>query len=1251
MSIVRRIEGALLALDPATHQRLGDAYFQRRGEGEVIPLGLAAGRDKTAPGTPDTRIRRPDGRYAFVQYTTQPGDLVAKLTKDLAKCLDVSLTGTPTSDIAEVILVHVGKLRAEEERALWDAGAREGVGVRTIGLLQFAQDLYGSHPQLVEQFLGITVDTGQVLAPDDFVAQYDNGRLAAPLTTGFRFRDEQVGSVLEALRQGAVVLISGRQGTGKTRLALECLRRFGVELPAAGVWCVFPRGPDLFQDIQNHFRAAGHYLILVDDANRANRFEYVIELLRDARPDRTISIIATVRDYARDGVVEVVRGLAEPTVVEVPALSDDEIQTLVREEFGIRSSVFLDRIVRLANGNARLAVMAAQIVVEKKALASIADTTALYDEYYRSVRRDLVDLGNRPMLLAAAAIGLLRAVDRTNATQMRLIQELFGLDAETFWVAVSRLHAFEIVDLYDDEIVRVSDQVLATYLFYLAAFRERAIDLAALLTHLLPNRRAQLIGVLSPIFAFANVETIRDLLRPAVTAARRVFEGRGDAHARLHLADVFWFVAPTMALEIARLDLQAFPAESREGREGPIVTEPASVPSPSPLSILSRFGTEAEEDVRIAIGFLIDHVERVPSEAPMVVRVLIDGFGIGVYSDRTGHATATWTAETLALRGDGGRNRLVARVSLAFARSQLATRFQRSEPARGSSITVFDFSPGETPPLRTLRDTLWVQVFALFEDPALADEALGIVEAYVTTGIEKRSRDVVAGDLPVVLDFCVTKLDPSRYRHAALVATYGTALAAIGVPYDATIIERFTNDTTDLAALFFFGRSRKPCATWEEFDQRRATGLAALARSTDAAGVRHVIAQAVEIRSGTSEGGQLFQVGEGVVIFLRAVAEHHPELFADALMEHVEAGNALKLEPRLLVPSLIAVCGPDAAYQRLTRLEYPGHRYWLVAYFMALPAEQLIESRRSALYELVEEATVGELRHSLFDLIKFAPVDGNVMPRILLTVTNRTGQDPAFGHVLNDFFIRHISMGQDIVGLFGGDVALMTRAYLAACASDRFADPSGTVFNVLLDSNDAFVGEWVRSISARHPYFTEGDDARDYTFLWRRPDAGQIMRRFVEAIRSTQETQELWSYLGTFFHDPKLVAHQGEVAALEDQFLDTLIGAESGDGDLMEATFAIMASFEPTRHRDRVAVFLAHNTDVQAFERLPLTPRMRTHWGSIVSLYDGEASFLASLLPLFGVPSFFEHRVLIENRLESVREQIEVAKRSEWVDG
>src|SRR5262249_51073693 len=158
------------------------------------------------------------------------------------------------------------------------------------------------------------------------------------------------------------------------------------------------------------------------------------------------------------------------------------IKTFIGKEFGIANALYLGRIAEIARGNPRLAVMAAKVAVRENTFQSLRDVSALYDEYFRSIRADFLELGNRELLKLAGIVAFFRVLDRSHSESMQTICAAFDLSPETFWNAVERLHELEAVDLYENEVARISDQVLATYLLYLALFKERILNISTFLS-------------------------------------------------------------------------------------------------------------------------------------------------------------------------------------------------------------------------------------------------------------------------------------------------------------------------------------------------------------------------------------------------------------------------------------------------------------------------------------------------------------------------------------------------------------------------------------------------------------------------------------------------------------------------------------------------------------------------------------------------------------------------------------------------
>lgn len=125
-----------------------------------------------------------DGKYIFVEYTTQRSSLFVKIKDDLTKCLDISKTGIYHDKISEIIYCHTSSnitpLQDMEVKALCED---VGIKITIIGIDKLAEDLYLYHHIIVRDFLGISISTDQIQSCDDFIRNYNLNRIAAPIDT------------------------------------------------------------------------------------------------------------------------------------------------------------------------------------------------------------------------------------------------------------------------------------------------------------------------------------------------------------------------------------------------------------------------------------------------------------------------------------------------------------------------------------------------------------------------------------------------------------------------------------------------------------------------------------------------------------------------------------------------------------------------------------------------------------------------------------------------------------------------------------------------------------------------------------------------------------------------------------------------------------------------------------------------------------------------------------------------------------
>ncbi|NEQ73563.1 MAG: hypothetical protein F6K23_11085 [Okeania sp. SIO2C9] len=1281
MSKINEIQNKLKELDGGTFQKLADAYLNKKIKQlhQIKSLGSVIGADKTRTRTPDTLIILENGKYILAEYTTtdpkrdKKKKLYNKLETDLHNCFNEEKTGISITKIEKIVLCHNSTLNTKEENSLKKECQKYGVELDIYGIDSISLDLE-NYPGIAKRYLGVEVDTGQIVDIDEFIATYDQRKIVAPLDTKFYFRENEINEILQRLEENNLVIVSGKAGVGKSRLVLECCRKV-EKCSEYKVKCIFDKEVELYKDIRVYFSDDGSYLIFVDDANRVKEFKHFINFLLYKRENQQIKIIATVRDYAVEQIKEVVCSYDNNLeLVKINPLTDKQIEQLVKEEYKIQNQLYIERIVDIAQGNPRLAIMTALVVEREKTLHSIQNVLELYEIYYSSIRQDIADFKDESLLKVAGILAFFQVVDKSNDEMMERIQTTFNIDKEIFWKAVRKLYEFELVDIYENEVARISDQVLATYLFYLTFFKEKLLKFSVLLDNLFPQFQYNFVDALNPVLSAFDSEKIIKILTPEVDRVWKIYEDAGDEKSLIQLMKLFCFFKQTEILIYAENFIDKMEVESVDISTLDIPSNSnIDIPPYSILDLLSLSSNFDEQNFQMAIDLLFEYLTKKPQELSGVFRLLIEEFGFERDSYITKYITQSIVIDKLLEKVNQGKNELFAKLFFGVGEKYLYLEFNTSKLLKNKREFLWhQFTPLPTPELLDLRKKIWQGVFQLYQIDIFEKEVINIIHQYSKLYSKFPVGEIIKQDAVKVLDFIATKLSPKDYSHCLIVQKYLDFLESHQVEFNNELRERFVNETYELSKIILFDWTERKNLKLEnkEYEQFKQNQIKEYSANYDFKDYQDFFAKCYEIKLGKElRNHNDFHFANRIGEVLITLACQNSELYLYVLKYYLNLGDPFQLNHFPLIEKLIKISGVGKAFELLNQFDFASKRKWLFGFYNLLPEDKITSDYLEQLYNLYPQSQLSEIPQDFDFLLKYRDLDKNVVAQVTEIILSKINEQTNYTNFLSPFdflFNPYTQVNELLIELFTEKLDVLKQAYLSSQKIRGYSSNSEHIFiRILAADQKNFIIEYIDWVYDEERKFSNFQDDLNYTFLWQSENYQELITPVIEHIYQKEKELSSSRFSNTileriFF----LEVTEEEKLILEDrqnQLLNSLIENRYTDIDLLQLLFSVTTTFPYERRYQFIDLFCQYNQNFQDFKKLPLEPYVKNYKELssedyiLTSSKNIEAThkiveYLKSLLPIFNTIDLLQHKQYVEKEIKYFQKWIEDEKKRNFIE-
>lgn len=1245
MATIVSIKQKIEQLDPGSFQILCDEYLSRKGYPNLVALGTKSGTKKTTYGTPDTYFCKINEKYVLAEYTTQQKDIEGKICSDLKKCFDTKFTGISNEDIIEIIYCHTSSnIKPGTDKKLKEYCRKKGTQLTLIGIDKLSEDIYRNYPILAKEHLDLIVDTEQIQQPFDFIKQYDGNALAAPLNTKFQFRDKELKELRQAFDEYDIVLLSGIAGTGKTRLALEFACRFKESFNAI-VYVIHNQGLPIYEDLKQYFESPGNYFIVVDDANQISQLNLITEYVNKKELGYNVKILITVRSYASEKVKLDILGIAHYSEVIINSMSDDEIQSLVRDYWGIVNEDYLNRIATIAEGNARIAVIAGKIASKTNRLQSISDVTELYSEYYGKAFRDAKLDDNLQLQITAGVIAFLGSIHLDYIEPVLDILKVYDIDLLRFKHYIYKLHEMEFVDVCRDKAVAISDQCFANFILKYVFIDKKIISLAEMLDTCFQIYRERTVQAVNTLIGVFHSKEVIDF---TVQEIKSVWKKREDESFTSYWEWVktFYKVNQEEALllikkqidETEKVNISINDIDFNNGKNYQRVDD----------EIIKMLGGYADtENLDAALDLFFEYYIKRSDLYIQFYHAINLYFGIKTFSVKNGFYTQINLINHFIKYSENWNNRFVTTLFFETAKILLQLHFSPYEPDnRGHGIVIYKFSLPTTEQSIFYRKLIWEQILIIQSKYDIKDSIRAILNNY-TKAIEENSYGIVKEEAHYICKLLQIAFSPEKINDCVLAEHMYSVLSQVG--YDSENINQFLRSRKLAIYHLLAGPKRNIEKNFDCIEKEKEQAIIDFILKSD--NQLSIFDEFFEIykECATINSQHLFEVGNGLMIIIKYLSKY-PSQFIEISNKIILSGLWQAINIDFITATLLGLFSAEEVKKILLSAPEKTIDFWLFSYFHEMPVEYINNSKLDELYAYFKCNYDCNIHTSAYRNLKFLEkyeiVDPNAIYKSAKLIFEKKKYSTFIVNIyFSLLFNSHCFEPMNVIQKFNSDHSLLEKIYIFESLHNKLADCDGAFLKELCIFRKDFAKDYIETLLEENECCLE-DRSNELQTLYECPEFISIIDLMVD---------ESFHTSFPYFKSPELikifVSVPKRFISKSDTWIKHYIQINNKDIEKMECIFNVISELDDERKLEYVNYLTHINDDPELFKKIPLCPTTYSWSGSAVPLYSKWVKYLKKLLPIFSGIRFLSHKQIINEEIENLNKMIERAEIEDLLRG
>ncbi|WP_438711176.1 hypothetical protein ACSTS3_21785 [Aquimarina muelleri] len=1205
MSRLQTIENQLKAINGAVFQELCDSYLtiRKKNYSGLSRVGSQTGKQKTTRGTPDSFFLLPNGNYLFVETTTDISTK-NKLSNDILVCFDFEKTKIPINKVEEIVLCINWNINQKEILKLNKLVKRHNNNaiISFVMLQELAIELHLNHRDLAHSYLGLPLDTGQIVSIENFIKEYDRASkgIATPLNNTFLHRETELKQLSNAIDSHDFIILTGAPGVGKTKLAIETIKEYLANNDSFQAYCVSYKNHTLLDDLYQYFDVDKDYLLFVDDANRIDAFEQITGFFKANRKGK-LKIIITVRDYAFQ---EIGRKCQEFSTqrVDLQKLTDEQIIDIIKSEpFEILNSNYYDKIVRISEGNPRLAIMISLYAKEVNNLDALNDVSDLFEKYFSTFIKDDGEFENSLNIKCLGIISFFYTIPYKNKEVTESILDKFGISYNDFIDTIDKLDKLELAEIQFEH-VKVPEQNLATFFFYKAFIKDNLLSFQILLNNYFENHQNRFTDSIIPANNTFGPQNVMDKIKPELVNYWNLI--KNDGEKTLGFLKSFWFYLQDQTLEFVYEFIETLPKIEENKYDTSYENNQFAYDKDNIIELVSNFFRLNSNYIKDSIELLFEYVSRQPEKLPELIHKIREL----LIFDRDDERYDFYRQNTLfdiLIDGVNKGNELLTTSFFELAKTFLSHSFQQFKGGRNNSFIHYQYPIPNNKIIQEFRIKIWDVLDTNFVSRPEMSFKLLCSYSRVYPDVNK---EIMEFDIPFILNIIDKHLNVENFEHCKYVQSQIRWFKQHDFDLEefTNFTNRFVNDTYFTFLKIDWDRFRDKemyeFDDFQEYDRLKEAEIRSSFILTDIDDINKFYNTFLLLRNSAKNN---YNYNNSLDYIIDENCSRNFDNGLNLLNKVIEDGNEINYIPRTV-------------FRNQLKTEIITNRIWVIIQSKEFHAKELWEL---SFYDYIDDSLISkEYSISLINTIKkmnssntihfdrlerFLSVEPNLFQIILKTITEKNEKENTRLQVWMDFFSKHFKN-------LGNDIELIKKAYIQQNLIQNHFDYQGKGVLEILKIDKNFLIEFVESLYSASDKHSLGGDHSDMSYIWNIDDIEEtLIQVFDLIIEKDLYIGILEHYCNVFFKNLR----QEEQKKRADNFIRQYVIDNNTNYQKMGVIVDLIRHSRKELFEEIFLLFVSINQDKEIFGKLLWRGNGGTYSGDVI-IGDIQASEWRNLLSI-----------------------------------